>query len=184
MSADAPFTAPRRKLNILWWLGGLLLLVLALFLLQLFGPSPRIIVSPQTTYITEPLGPDGVPDYERYVLELYREGVTPENNAATLLWQALWPGELDPPQYAAVAKELGLTRIPSEKNLLENLYSTPTSWTTWRRPCSKRCPSISTTPSRSFTSATAKAFGSIARARTARTTAAAMSNGVFSRVNR
>lgn len=123
MSTDAPFTPPRKKLNIFWWIGGIFLVLLLLFLVQLFGPSPRIIVSPQTTYITKPLSPKGLPDYEQYALERSRKGVTPENNAAALLWRALWPGDLEPKYYAAMADELGLEEIPLEDDALVRLYS-------------------------------------------------------------
>jgi hypothetical protein len=118
MSSDAPFQPPRKKINILWLIGGFFVLLIGLFFFQLFGPGPRIIVSPQTTYITKPLGKNGLPDYEQYVLELYREGTTPENNAAALIWPALWPGELGAADYAAVAAELGLKQIPSRKDSL------------------------------------------------------------------
>lgn len=118
MSTEAPFKPPRKKPNVFWLLGGFFLLLFLFFIIQLFGPNPPIVVSSKTTYITEPLGADGLPDYEKYVLGMYRNGVTPENNAAALLWRALWPGELDPPQYAAVANELGLKEIPSKDDAL------------------------------------------------------------------
>jgi hypothetical protein len=121
-SDNAPFTPPRKKIRIFWWLGGIFLLLALLFVLQLFGPNPPIVVSPQTTFITEPRGPDGLPDYERYVLELYRDGATPANNAAPLLMQALWPAELDPKDYAMVAMELGLDEIPSKEEALQGLH--------------------------------------------------------------
>ena len=94
MSADAPYVPPRKKSSIFWWLGGGFLLLSVLFLFQLFGPNPPIVVSPQTTYITAPLYADGLPNYKQAVLDLYRQGVTPENNAASLIWPALWPGDL------------------------------------------------------------------------------------------
>ncbi len=122
MTADAPFKPPRKKFNVLWLLAGVLLLLIGLFVLQLFGPNPPIIVSPQTTYITEPIGTDGLPDFERYVLEADRADVTPSNNAAALLWQALWPGELSPQHYAPMAAELGLPQIPSVKEALVSPY--------------------------------------------------------------
>jgi hypothetical protein len=53
--------------------------------------SKVIEVSKETTVITEPLAEDGLPDYEAYVLKKGFEGVTPENNAAVLLWEVLWP---------------------------------------------------------------------------------------------
>jgi hypothetical protein len=122
MSSDEPFIPPKKKHSILWWIGGVLVLLAMLFVVQLFGPSPPIIVSPQTTRITEPLGPDGLPDYEQHVLELYRDGATPANNAVTLLWQALFPADVDPQQYAAMASELGLEQIPSADQALVKLH--------------------------------------------------------------
>ncbi len=122
MPTDAPFQPPRKKPSIFWWLGGLFLLLMLLFLLQLFGPSPQIIVSQQTTYITTPLQPNGLPDYEAYLLERSRAGVTPENNAAAILWPALWPGELRPSNYAAITTELGLHAIPSKSAALVPIY--------------------------------------------------------------
>ncbi|HEX3602082.1 MAG TPA: hypothetical protein VHU84_18150 [Lacipirellulaceae bacterium] len=118
MTTDAPFTPPRKKPSILWWIGGAFMLLLLLFVFELFGPSPRIYVSPKTTFITEPLTADGLPDYAKYALNLYRDGVTPENNAAALLWPAVWPGELSANQYAAVATELGLDQIPAKADAL------------------------------------------------------------------
>lgn len=117
---------PRKKTNLLWWIGGLFLLLVAAFLYLTFGPNPPIVISRETTYLTSPRGADGYPEYGRYALELYRKGVTPENNAATLLWPAMWPGELDPPQYAAVAKELGLDHIPSKQEALVRYDDKPT----------------------------------------------------------
>jgi hypothetical protein len=118
MSTDAPISPPKKKLSVLWYLGGSLALLIFIFFFQLFGPNPRIIVSPQTTYITSPLGPDGLPDYEQYTREMLQDGVTPENNAAVLLYRALWPGDLDPKDFAAVVMELGLEQIPDEDESL------------------------------------------------------------------
>jgi hypothetical protein len=122
MSTNSPFVPPRKKLSIFWWLGGALLILVALFIYQLLGPNPPIVVSPQTTYITSPLGPDGLPDYEKYILDDYRKGVTPQNNAAALLWAALWPGGLEPADYAPIAAELGLSRVPSTKDAITDPY--------------------------------------------------------------
>src|SRR5262245_21432579 len=121
MSADEPFTPPKKKPNVLWWIAGGIAALVFIFFLQLFGPNPPIVVSRQTTHIMSPLGPDGLPDYERYLLEQSRQGITPENNAAALIWAALWPGELDPKQQAAVAAELGLQSIPSPGESLDYL---------------------------------------------------------------
>ncbi len=126
MTTEAPSTPPRKKLRIYWWIGGLFLLLLVLFLFQLFGPNPKIIISPQTTYITEPLRPDGLPDYGRYLLESSREGVTPDNNGAALLWRAMWPGGIDIKERAAFAAELGITDDLETDHPLQTYYNAKT----------------------------------------------------------
>jgi hypothetical protein len=122
MSSTSPFKPRKKKPSIFLWIVAVFMLLLFLFLFQLVGPAPRIYVSPKTTHIAEPLGADGLPDYQQYTLNLYREGVTPENNAAALIWPALWPGELSPKDYAIVAKELGLDHIPSAADALVPIY--------------------------------------------------------------
>src|SRR5689334_7184753 len=97
----------------LLWLAGIAGSLLVVFLSQLVRPNSDITISKQTTYITAPLRPDGLPDYEQYVRQKQRDGVTLENNAAVLLVQALWPSELEPKQYAAVLEELALHDIPA-----------------------------------------------------------------------
>ena len=85
----------REKTRARWIFAGLVLLVLIWFLFQLFGPQGGIVVSKETTFITEPLGEDGLPDYGAFLLNRASEGVAPQNNAAVLTWQAMWPGELE-----------------------------------------------------------------------------------------
>lgn len=86
-------------------------------------PGKPIVVSHDTTYITSPLLPNGLPDYEGYLLEKYRAGVTPENNAGVLLFQAFWPGELEPNDYRAVCDELGLDAVPAGAGALHKFPS-------------------------------------------------------------
>ena len=85
----------RKKLRLVLWIGGIVVALLLVFLWQLFGPNPKIVISPQTTHITAPLRANGMPDYAQWLLENQRKGVTPENNAAVLMWQALWPIDMD-----------------------------------------------------------------------------------------
>ena len=59
-------------------------------------------VSPETTYITEPLDAGGFVDYQAAVNDQLAKGVTPENNANVLIFQALGPhpeGGTMPPDY-------------------------------------------------------------------------------------
>jgi hypothetical protein len=118
MSSEPEFKPPRKKPSIFWCFGAAFVVLLLIFLFQLLGPSPPIKLSRETTFITDTLQPNGMPDYERYLLEKMRDGVTPQNNAATLIWPALWPGELQPADYEIVASELGLTAVPSQRDAL------------------------------------------------------------------
>jgi hypothetical protein len=93
------------------------------FLINLFNTDEPIVVARDTTYITAPLRADGLPDYERYFLELDRQGVTPENNAAVPFWKAFWPPDIEPRFHDAMRAELGLAEIPPANERLERLYS-------------------------------------------------------------
>src|SRR5260370_37938042 len=79
---------PRR-----WWkiALGILLLFLAPLVYAAWPGSSTFTVSPETTYITEPLDKDGYPDYVTALNQRLSQGVTPENNANVLIWQALGP---------------------------------------------------------------------------------------------
>lgn len=71
-----------------------LLMLAAAVLYSLFGPNPPIVVSKQTTFLTAPLGPDGLPDYAAFLLAKSRKGrsgkgVTPENNGAVPFLKAM-----------------------------------------------------------------------------------------------
>ena len=48
-------------------------------------------VGTETTYVTGPLDKQGYVDYVAALNERLREGITPENNANVLIWQALGP---------------------------------------------------------------------------------------------
>lgn len=112
MSTEAPFKSARKKPSVFWWIVAAFFLVILFFLVQLFGTSPRIEVSPQTTYVTSPLRADGLPDFEAYIRDRARSGVTPQNNAAAVIWPMVWPGELSPNQCQPVARELGIDAFP------------------------------------------------------------------------
>ncbi len=68
-------------LGLWWWYGT--------------GSTP-VKVAPDTTVITSPLKPDGMPDYVAWLNEHYSRGVTPENNAAVLLIQVFGPEAVVP----------------------------------------------------------------------------------------
>ena len=77
------------------WLSALVCLLLIGMFLLLVGYRHRVTVSKETTYFTEPLREDGYPDYVAALNRRMSEGVTPENNAVALWWQAMGPSEID-----------------------------------------------------------------------------------------
>ena len=56
---------------------------------------PPLVISPETTYLTGPLNPDGTVDYVGALNAAAMEGITPENNAAVPILKALGPKALD-----------------------------------------------------------------------------------------
>ena len=80
-----------------------------------YAPPVKIKVSPETTYITEPLGPDGLPDYVAAINDMLRpEGVTPETNGVVAMLRAFGGDVIDDGIREAFLRELGLTELPPE----------------------------------------------------------------------
>jgi hypothetical protein len=77
---------------------------------RLLGPEPPIVVSPETTRITEPLAADGLPDYARHALMLAGRGTPPDENAAVPLLEAFWPMDLDDGDLTAVCADVGIAK--------------------------------------------------------------------------
>jgi hypothetical protein len=83
--------------------------------------KPRVLVtiSKETTYITEPLRPDGYPDYIAALNQLTSKGVTPENNAAVLFVEAEGlPYPRDHRRDAAFFELLGVQVPPDRRECL------------------------------------------------------------------
>ncbi len=124
-TSEPDFTDSRRsrdKFRVWWIFAALVLLGIVWFFFQLFGMTSSIVVSKETTFILEPLGTDGLPDFSAYLQNRASEGVTPENNAAVLTWQAMWPGELAQKHWLPMAEALGLKSIPSAQDSLVNVH--------------------------------------------------------------
>ncbi|HDZ44006.1 MAG TPA: hypothetical protein ENH80_08710, partial [Phycisphaerae bacterium] len=95
---------PKRR-HWLWVVAALLV-----FLVWNYWPvASTITISPETTYITGPLNPDGTVNYFQAIVDRYSEGVTPENNAAVLLVRALGPKVFDEEVRTESLRQLGLT---------------------------------------------------------------------------
>jgi hypothetical protein len=81
-------------------------------------PNNKIIVSRETTWLTEPLRADGTVDYLAALNGRLSQGVTPENNAAVAFWRAVGPKSIDQKvrkQYFAL---LGVPELPEEGDYL------------------------------------------------------------------
>jgi hypothetical protein len=95
--------------------------------------STVIDISEQTTVITKPIAEDGLPDYEAYLLEKTSKGVTPENNAAALLWEVLWPEGIEEKYQAPMRAALKLNpKIDETPKLIrthdESLVTEVATW--------------------------------------------------------
>jgi hypothetical protein len=66
--------------------GGIFMAVENLWALR---PAPQLELSPSTTWITEPLAADGLPDYFQAVMDLGPRGIPPEKNAAAAVWEVI-----------------------------------------------------------------------------------------------
>ncbi|MGB8854773.1 MAG: hypothetical protein WCC69_14560 [Pirellulales bacterium] len=86
---------------------------------NLFGPEPPIRVSRETTFITEPLAADGLPDYLAAVLAVIGPAPPAEENAAAGLLQTLWPLGIAGGDQPAVCKALGIPNEPPAQPLRE-----------------------------------------------------------------
>ena len=68
----------------------------------------ELTVSYETTRLTGPLNPDGTVNYVAALNEMYGEGVTPDNNAAVLLLQAVGPDVMPPSVRARTFELMGM----------------------------------------------------------------------------
>lgn len=94
----APFVLPRHHRTTLKCLTAVMASLLGLCFAQDKPDAPpkpafmpKITISQETTWATEPLGPNGSVDYFTLFNRRAARGVTPENNAAVILSRALGP---------------------------------------------------------------------------------------------
>jgi hypothetical protein len=97
------------------WIIGLIAfaVLLAVGFWVVFGnpfASGEILISRETTRITEPLDDEGHVDYVAALNQRYGAGVTPENNAAVLIVEALGPSPNGDPLPASLFEQLGIPR--------------------------------------------------------------------------
>jgi hypothetical protein len=77
-------------------------------------PKPKITISKETTYITEPLRDDGMVDYIAALNQQCSKGVTPENNAVVAMLRVLGPKGLDKKVRKEYFRQLGIPELPEK----------------------------------------------------------------------
>lgn len=77
----------------------------------LFGPDVPIRVSRETTFITDPLAADGLPDYRAAMLAAMGPPPKPEDNAMVELLQVMWPAGISEANLPVVCKALGVPAV-------------------------------------------------------------------------
>lgn len=78
-------------------------------------PRPAFTISKETTRITEPLRPDGYPDFVALENAEMSRGVTPENNAAMLLVRAIGPKPIPEDIREQFFKMLGIDALKEDE---------------------------------------------------------------------
>ncbi|TWT38564.1 hypothetical protein [Blastopirellula retiformator] len=86
--------------------GLIVLLVIAGVSWYCWQSSEKVPVSPQTTYLIEPLLPNGHVNYALAVLERRKGDATPQNNAAIPFLQATWPCNMPAEQWSTICREM------------------------------------------------------------------------------
>lgn len=77
-------------------------------------PPPKITISKETTWATEPLRPDGFVDYLEAVNRRHSQGVTVENNSCVLLYQAMGPSPQGDRMPDRFFRRMGIEPLPDE----------------------------------------------------------------------
>jgi hypothetical protein len=135
----------------MFWLLAVASLLLAWFCWQLFGPNRPIRIAPETTHVVEPLRPNGQPNYTKYLLTKRRAGVTPENNAAVVMWQTYGLSQdfddLSAEDWQILDRELSLGPPPDAEQALAGIHNRENraavlEWLAANVPEWKRPPSV------------------------------------------
>jgi hypothetical protein len=83
--------------------------------------KPKITVAKDVTFFTGPLDKDGYVDYVAALNKHYSKGVTPQNNAVVLMYQAFGPkpeGTVQPDKFFQL---LGMKRPPANGNYFKSM---------------------------------------------------------------
>jgi hypothetical protein len=93
---------------------GILATALILLVVAAWPGCSTYTVGTETTYVTGPLDKHGYVDYVAALNERLSKGVTPENNANVLIWQALGPRPEGAPMHSEYFERLGIEPPPEQ----------------------------------------------------------------------
>lgn len=114
----------KQKSKLRWrWFLAIPVMFALLFVAQLWGPNPKLRISPETTFITSHIGPDGYPDYKAYLHSGLDSDMPVANNAAVPIWRAMWPGELSAKDMPLITQALRMP-TPDPAQALVHLHNT------------------------------------------------------------
>ncbi len=103
----------------LWWIfAAVVAITIAMLVAGLYGPDPPIRVSRETTYITEPLADDGLPDYHAAWMAMVEPAPASEENIVTAVMQQFRLTERTHPDVRAVRTAMGIPADPPTDCLL------------------------------------------------------------------
>ena len=77
-------------------------------------PPVRVTISRETTHITSPLAESGYVDYVAALDQHFKKGVTPQNNAAVLMWKVTGPGAINAKSRDEYCRKLGIAPLPEK----------------------------------------------------------------------
>lgn len=83
--------------------------------------APKITISKETTWVTEPLRADGTVSYLEAINRMLCEDVTPENNACVMLYQAMGPSPEGRRQPDVFFRRMGIEPLPDAGPYFEYL---------------------------------------------------------------
>ncbi len=109
-------------LDIRWITAGVVAASVAFMAWGFFGPEPPLRVSRETTFITEPLAADGLPDYAAAWVAMSGPAPPPEENLAVAVLKRCRGDALDPSYAPVVCGALGIST-----DLVEDRLVDPTS---------------------------------------------------------
>ena len=103
-----------RRKRVLIAAGAILLVLLVAGVILHWPSRVKIEISPETTYVTGPVMPDGTINYVAALDAMVSEGVTRDNNAAIPLVRALGPGIFSASIRPEVLRRLGLANLQDQ----------------------------------------------------------------------